>query len=190
MSSVESLFQEHRYEVLQILSNGEVATPFEEMLGNVARVVGRTKEDLDTGHGLVKAVYELVELDLIKKSGPNAYILVNRGKRVLQAMSCLEEIERRSLSEPSAIQIIKVLTTLQQTSIYRLKSRVSTLAKVEVVAEKLRDAGLISVTESPMDTHKLVKLTTRGEEAFRVIGQLEEELRTRETQKRRKPRIM
>lgn len=186
MTSIESLFQEHRYEVLQILSNREEVTNFEEILGNVARVTGRTKEDLDTGHGLVKAVYELVELDLIEKSGPDSYILVNKGKRVLQAMDSLDEMERTSLSEPSAIQMVKLLGILHNTSIYRLKSRLSSTVQVETLAENLKDTGLIALKESPLNTHRVVDLTTRGEEACRVIVQIEAEIQSRETQKRRR----
>ena len=186
MRSVESLFQEQRFEVLQVLSRGEEGTNFEEILGNVAKVVGRTKEDLDTGHGLVNAVYDLLELNLVKKSGPDTYILVNRGKRVLQVMSCLEEMERRSLYEPFAIQMIKLLAPIQRMSIYRLQSRLTSSDKeIEAVVEQLKDRGLVTTKESPMDTHRLVELTTRGEEAVRVIEQLEEELRSLETRQRK-----
>ncbi len=187
MITIESLFQEHRYEVLQILSKKDEETNFEEILGNVAKVAGRTKEDLDTGHGLVKAVYELVELDLIEKSGPDSYIIVNKGKRVLHAMDSLDEMERKSLSEPSAIQMVKLLGILHNTTIYRLKSRLSSTVQVDSLAENLKDTGLVDLKESPLNTHRVVDLTTRGEEACRVIVQIEAEIQSRETQKRRKP---
>ncbi len=71
MKSVELVFQEFRYEVLTILSNEEGETNFETILTTTAKLTKRPKEDLDTGHGLVKAVYDLTELDLITKSGPH-----------------------------------------------------------------------------------------------------------------------
>ncbi|MFQ6123498.1 MAG: hypothetical protein ACE5R6_02695 [Candidatus Heimdallarchaeota archaeon] len=187
MKPVESLFQEHRYDILQILSKKEEGTTFKEILGNVARVAGRSKEDLDTGHGLVKAVYELVELDLIEKRGPDSYILAKKGKRILHAMDSLDEMERKSLSEPSAIQMVKLLGSLHNTSIYRLKSRLSSTVQVETLAEKLKDTGLVDFKESPLNTHRVVDLTARGEEACRVIVQIEAETQSRDTQQRRRP---
>lgn len=190
MKPVVMVFQEFRYEVLYVLSNEEGGTNFAILLDKAAKVVKRPKEDLDTGHGLVKAVYDLVELDLVEKSGPDTYLLIDRGNRVMELVAELGELERRCLSEPFTIETIQILATMPNMSIYRLKTRVSVGDKVEEVADKLKDAGLAVVTESPMDTHMLVALTPRGEEAFRVIGLVEEELQRRGPQKPRKIRIL
>ena len=189
MKSVELVFQEFRYEVLTILSDEEGETNFETILTTTAKLTKRPKEDLDTGHGLVKAVYDLTELDLITKSGPDSYDIVARGTNVLEIMSALKDIERTGLSKSYTIETIQVLATIPM-SIYRLKTRVSAGDKLDTVAEILKKAGLINITESPMDTHRLIELTSRGEDAVRVIGLVEAELRRRGPQKKRKIRIM
>jgi len=50
----------------------------------------------------------------------------------------------------------------------------------------LHEAGLIEVTKSPMDTHKLVELTGRGEVACRVMEQIQEKMRVSEPKKEEK----
>ena len=189
MKSVELVFQEFRYEVLTILSDEEGETNFETILTKTAKLIKRPKEDLDTGHGLVKVVYDFTELDLIEKSGPDSYRIVARGTNVMEILSALKDIERTGLSKPYTIETIQALATIPM-SIYRLKSRVSAGEKLETVAVILKEAGLITITESPMDTHRLLELTPRGEDAVRVIGLVAAELKRSGPQKPRKIRIM
>lgn len=189
MKSVELVFQEFRYEVLTILTGEEGETNFETILTKAAKQMKRPKEDIDTSHGLVKAVYDLTEHDLIEKSGPDSYQIVARGTNVLEIMSALKDIERTGLSKPYTVETIQGLATIPM-SIYRLKTRVSAGENLETVAEILKDAGLITITESPMETHRILELTRRGEDAIRVIGLIEAELRRRGPQKQRKIRIL
>ena len=189
MKSVEIVFQEFRYEVLTILSDEEGETNFETILTKTAKLMKRPKEDLDTGHGLVKAVYDHTELDLIEKSGPDSYRIVARGTNVMEIMSALKDIERIGLSKPYTVETIQVLATIPM-SIYRLKTRVSAGENLETVAEILKDAGLITITESPMETHRILELKSRGEDAIRIISLVEAELQHRGPQKQRKIRIL
>jgi len=186
MKYIDPLFQEYSYEVLQVLLDKEEGMSFEEMLGSVAKLVKQTKEDLDTGHSLVKVVYELAELGLIEKRDPDTYVMGFRGISAVQTMTKLNPIERQGLSDPAAVQVLGVISKLPKSSIYRLKSRISPSDLVEPMVDRLHKAGLIEVTESPMDTHKLVELTGRGETACQIMEQIEEKMRVSEPKKKRK----
>jgi DNA-binding MarR family transcriptional regulator len=186
MKYVDPLFQEYSYEVLQVLLDEEEGFTFEVMLGKIAKLVKKPREDLDTGHRLVKVVYELAELGLIEKRDPDMYVIGFRGISAVQTMTELSPVERQGLADPAAVQVLDVISKLPKPSIYRLKSRVSPSDLVEPMVDRLHESGLIEVTESPMETHKLVELTGRGEAACQVMEQLEEKMRVSEPKTKRK----